>query len=144
MELVKEITKIRENTNNGRDLFQYYMMNNNDLSSLERAVRFFILNRITFSGTVDSGGYSQQAFDRRFTQSSIDRIKLVSTLIKDVQIYYGDYEELLFQEGENVFIFLDPPYLETKKSRLYGKNGILHTSFDHKRFARNMKECKHR
>jgi hypothetical protein len=54
------------------------------------------------------------------------------------------YEELLFQEGENVFIFLDPPYLEPTKSRLYGKNGFLHTSFDHERFAENMKKCNHK
>lgn len=143
-ELIKEITQVKKSAANGKELFTFYMVNDKELSSLEKAVRFFVLNRITFSGTVDSGGYSQQAFDRRFTQSSIDRVKLISPLIKDVQISYGDYEELLFQEGENVFIFLDPPYLKPAKSRLYGKNGFLHTSFDHKRFAENMRMCKHK
>lgn len=143
-ELVDEINRVKKNASDGRELFKFYTENNRQWTDFDRAVRFFVLNRITFSGTVDSGGYSQQAFEKRFTQSSIDRIKSLSSILRDVQIFHGDYEELLFQEGENVFIFLDPPYLEPTKSRLYGKNGFLHTSFDHERFAKNMKKCSHR
>jgi DNA adenine methylase len=144
LNLIEEINQIKKNYQDGRNLFEFYTKNNREWNDFERAVRFFILNRITFSGTVDSGGYSQQAFERRFTQSSIDRIRLLSTVLKDVYITHGDYENQLFQEGENVFIFLDPPYLEPTKSKLYGKNGYLHTSFDHERFAENMKKCKHK
>ena len=140
-DLVEEISRIKKNTTDGRELFKFYTENDRQWTDFDRAVRFFVLNRITFSGTVDSGGYSQQAFERRFTHSSIDRIKSLSPILKDVQIFHGDYEELLFQEGENVFIFLDPPYLEPTKSRLYGKRGFLHTSFDHERFAENMRKC---
>ena len=43
-----------------------------------------------------------------------------------------------------MFIFLDPPYYSATKSALYGKNGHLHKSFDHERFAENMKNCKHK
>jgi len=143
-ELVEEISRIRKNTTDGKELFKFYTENDRQWTDFDRAVRFFVLNRITFSGTVDSGGYSQQAFERRFTHSSIDRIKSLSPILKDVQIFHGDYEELLFQEGENVFIFLDPPYLESTKSRLYGKRGFLHTSFDHERFADNMRKCNHK
>lgn len=67
---------------------------------------------------------------------------MVSLIIKDFEIAYGDYEKLLFGDGDGVFIFLDPPYYSTSKSRLYGKNGDLHLNFDHKRFAANMKKCK--
>jgi len=143
-ELVEEISRIKKNTTDGRALFKFYTENDRQWTDFDRAVRFFVLNRITFSGTVDSGGYSQQAFERRFTQSSIDRIKSLSPILKNVQISHTDYENLLFQEGENVFIFLDPPYLESTKSRLYGKRGFLHTSFDHERFAKNMKKCSHK
>lgn len=143
-QLIERLNYIKKNVLNGKELFEFYMKNDKDLGDLERAVRFFVLNRITFSGTVDSGGYSQQAFEKRWTQSSIDRLKFLSPLLQDVEISHGDYEQLLFQEGENVFIFLDPPYLEPQRSKLYGKKGILHTSFDHERFAENMKMCKHR
>jgi len=126
----------------GRKLYDELITNNNG-NEFERAVRFFVLNRITFSGTVDSGGYSQQAFEKRFTNSAIEKLKLVSNIIKDFEITHGDYEKLLFENGKGVFIFLDPPYYSTTKSKLYGTKGELHVSFDHKRFADNMKKCKH-
>ena len=40
--------------------------NRDMLCEFQRAVRFFILNRITFSGVVDSGGYSQSAYEKTF------------------------------------------------------------------------------
>ena len=141
-ELIKEIRKIKETYKDGKILYDELMAKNNG-NEFERAVRFFVLNRITFSGTVDSGGYSQQAFEKRFTNSAIEKLKLVSEIIKDFEITHGDYEKLLFENGDDVFIFLDPPYYTTTKSKLYGKNGDLHLNFDHKRFADNMKKCKH-
>ncbi len=143
-EFVGRVQYIKNTTSNGRKLFEKLANNNENLTILERAVRFFILNRITFSGTVDSGGYSEQSFKNRFTQSSIDRLALLSQVLFDVDILHGDYTNHLFEDGEDVFIFLDPPYLSATKSRLYGKNGSLHTSFNHKEFAENMKKCKHK
>jgi DNA adenine methylase len=141
-ELIKEVRKIKETYRDGRKLYNEFTTKNGG-NEFERAVRFFVLNRITFSGTVDSGGYSQQAFEKRFTDSAIEKLKLASEIIKDFEITHGDYEKLLFEDGEGVFIFLDPPYYSTAKSKLYGKNGNLHLSFDHERFAANMKKCKH-
>lgn len=143
-EFVEEVKRIKEEEKDGRELFDYLVENDNNLSDFDRAVRFFVLNRITFSGTVDSGGYSKQAFQKRFTDSSIERLALLSEPLQGVKICHGDYEEHLFQEGDDVFIFLDPPYLRQAKSKLYGKNGDLHVGFDHERFARNMKKCKHK
>ncbi|MEZ7867101.1 MAG: DNA adenine methylase [Paludibacteraceae bacterium] len=40
-------------------------------------------------------------------------------------------------------MFFDPPYYSATKSALYGKNGDMHKSFDHERFAENMRNCKH-
>lgn len=142
--LINEVDKIKQKYINGRELFNNFTNKELQFSEFERAVRFFVLNRITFSGTVDSGGYSQQAFERRFTDSSIDRLRQLSAYLPSVQITNGDYENLLFQEGENVFIFLDPPYLKATKSKLYGLKGNLHAAFDHERFAQNMRNCPHK
>jgi DNA adenine methylase len=142
--LADETDRIRRKYADGRELFNYFTRKDLKLSEFERAVRFFVLNRITFSGTVDSGGYSQQAFERRFTDSSIERLRKLSVYLSSVHITSGDYENLLFQDGENVFIFLDPPYLSTTKSKLYGLKGNLHTAFDHERFANNMRKCPHK
>lgn len=142
--LVNAISDIKETSTCGRTLYNSLADNTDGLSDFERAVRFFVLNRITFSGTVDSGGYSEQAFRKRFTWSSIRRIRQLAPIVKDFKVTYGDYEELLLAPGEDVFVFLDPPYLKSSKSRLYGSNGDLHTSFDHERFVWNMKRCPHR
>jgi DNA adenine methylase len=109
-----------------------------------RALAFFIINRITFSGTSMSGGYSQESFDKRFTPSSIDRLEKIGPLLQGTKITCLDYSELLREPGENVFLFLDPPYYTATKSALYGKNGELHKGFDHERFAEEVKNCPHK
>jgi len=142
--LVTEVRRIKKEYTDGRKLFEYYKGKWNEFSELDRAVRFFVLNRITFSGTIDSGGYSKQSFEQRFTESSIDRLAKLGKLLKDTRITNLDYEQVVMEPGENVFIFLDPPYFSTTSSRLYGKNGDLHTNFNHKRFASVMRNCRHK
>ena len=128
----------------GKELYQFLNDNLEKFDDLERAAAFFIYNRITFSGTTLSGGYSEGAFTGRFTESSIKRLNDLGKIINGSLITNYDYEDVLKKEGENVFVFLDPPYYSATKSALYGKNGHLHKSFDHKRFADNMKNCKHK
>lgn len=142
--LINKIQEIKDTWNDGRALYTYYTEPEKNWSDFERGVRFFILNRITFSGTVDSGGYSSLSFKRRFTQSSIERLKPFPELLKNIIIKHGDYEDLVLEDGNNVFIFLDPPYFSTSNSKLYGKNGDLHEGFDHARFSNNMKKCPHK
>ena len=143
--LVKEIRRIKSKYSNGKQLFlELTNIDSETLSFLERGVRFFILNRITFSGTVESGGFSQQAFDKRFTDSSIERLEKLETILKDIKITNLDYNSLLKDDRKDVFLFLDPPYFQATKSKLYGKKGQLHTSFDHKLFANKISQCHHK
>ena len=142
--LIKKVYQWREKYSVGKELYQFLNQNLENFNDLERAAAFFIYNRITFSGTTLSGGYSEDAFTGRFTESSIKRLNDLATIINGSTITNYDYEELIKKEGENVFIFLDPPYYSATKSALYGKNGNLHKSFDHKRFAENIKKCKHK
>ncbi|GBF78836.1 N6 adenine-specific DNA methyltransferase [Aphanothece sacrum FPU1] len=143
-ELVSVLHKIKLNCTDGKQLFnELTSVNVAELSEFERAVRFFILNRITFSGTVESGGFSQGAFTQRFTDSSIDRLEILDQILQGVKITNLDYSELVNAAGNEVFIFLDPPYYAATKSKLYGKDGHLHTSFEHQRFAEIMSLCPH-
>ncbi|PSF30601.1 modification methylase [Aphanothece hegewaldii CCALA 016] len=143
-ELIQKIQEVKAASPVGKVLFEEMKtVDASKLSDFERAVRFFVLNRITFSGTVESGGYSEQAFQKRFTDSSISRLSKMRSILKDIKITNLDYSELLKAEGDEVFIFLDPPYLSVTQSRLYGKNGHLHTSFDHTVFSENIRKCSH-
>jgi len=142
--LIAKVYEWKEKYPIGKDLFNFLNENHKDFDDLEKAAAFFVYNRITFSGTTLSGGYSEGAFTGRFTESSIKRLNDLRQVINGSLITNSDYEELLKKEGENVFIFLDPPYYSATKSALYGKNGHLHKSFNHKRFAENMKNCEHK
>lgn len=143
-ELAGRLTKIKNETKNGRELFDEFRGSlDKNLSDFDRALRFFVLNRITFSGTVDSGGYSELAYHSRFTHSSISRLLSLEPLLQNVKITNLDYRAVIHEPGNHVLVFLDPPYLAAAKSRLYGKNGDLHLGFDHVQFADEMKNCGH-
>lgn len=143
---VYDTYKFKSNdSNNGKDLFQLILSRrNSELSELARAIDFYLLNRITYSGVVDSGGFSSASYDGRFTQTSIDRLRLAHRVIKNVSFICGDYSALLNEGGTNVFIFLDPPYYSATKSKLYGKNGLLHTLFDHQLLFEELIKCPHK
>lgn len=142
--LIEKIYEWRNQFPIGKELHKFLNVNLEGFNDLERAAAFFIYNRITFSGTSLSGGYSEHAFSGRFTESSIQRLNQFAKVIKGSTITNFDYEELVKEKGENVFIFLDPPYYSATKSALYGKNGNLHKSFDHIKFAETMRNCEHK
>jgi DNA adenine methylase len=140
--LVNELRRIKNAARDGRALF-VEMRSSQPTSTLERAVRFFVLNRITFSGTTDSGGYSSAAFETRFTRSSLDRLERLDAVLDGVRITNLDYAQVVDAGGEDAFVFLDPPYLSATQSRLYGRSGDLHLGFDHAAFARALQVCAH-
>ena len=142
--LIKKIYQWKTKYYSGRALHKFMNENLSLFNDLERAASFFIYNRITFSGTGLSGGYSENAFAERFTESSIQRLRTIEKVIQNVKISNLDYSDLINEPGKDVFIFLDPPYYSAKKSALYGKNGNLHKSFDHFRLAQMMKKCQHK
>lgn len=141
--MVNQIIAWKNEFSNGKELHQFLIKNIKQFEGVKKASAFFVFNRITFSGTTEAGGYSEQAFQKRFTDTSIERLSILENLMKEINITNLDYQEVVEAEGKNVFIFLDPPYFSATKSALYGKNGKLHKGFDHERFAEIMQHCKH-
>jgi len=142
--LIEQIMIWKKTFNDGKDLHKYLIENIEKFDELKKAAAFFVFNRITFSGTTESGGFSNAAFHKRFTYSSIERVKNIAPLLKNTIITNYDYQKVIEEPGENVFIFLDPPYYSATKSALYGKNGKLHKHFDHERFAQVMRKINHK
>lgn len=142
--LVQAVRTLRHNHTVGNKLYQHLIWNFDTSDLLERAARFFILNRITFSGVIEAGGYSESAFQHRFTESSIQKLLTLPGLIQEADITCGGYEQLLHAPGHNVFLYLDPPYLSATSSKLYGHKGKLHTAFNHAEFAHHARISPHR
>ncbi len=139
-----QVLEWKKQYQNGKELYKFLLAKMPEFEPIQRAAAFFVFNRITFSGTTEAGGYSEQAFQKRFTDSSVTRLVELEKLLNGVKISNLDYQKLVEEKGENVFVFLDPPYFAATKSALYGKNGQLHKIFDHQRFAETMKNCPHR
>ncbi|MEN0047550.1 MAG: DNA adenine methylase [Bacteroidota bacterium] len=142
-QVVKQVEEWKIQFKDGKSLHRFLLQFLAEFTELEKASAFFVLNRITFSGTSESGGFSNQAFQKRFTDSSIERLKKLGGVMNNTKITNLDYQQVVTAEGKQVFIFLDPPYYAATKSALYGKKGSLHKGFDHERFATVLKNCSH-
>lgn len=144
-EFVGAIRHVKETALDGKTLYQRLKKDygkGND--TFELGLRFYILNRITYSGLIDAGGYSRLSFKKRFTLSLIDNLSKVSPLLNDVKITCGSFESVISSSGSNVFMFVDPPYDHAKVSRIYGKNGMNGTHFDHLRLKNLLGISRHR
>jgi len=104
--------------------------------ALERAVKYFVINRCSFSGATLSGGFSEESSKKRFTTSSIDRVRDLD--LSDVDVHDEDFTTFLATHGKGRkgFVFVDPPYYLDKRSKLYGNRGDLHETFDHEGLRR--------
>ena len=110
-----------------------------DANTLQQATQFFIINRCSFSGSTLSGGFSQEASNKRFTPSSIARIEALD--FTNIEVYNEDFYDFIVNnanasdasDAASSLLFLDPPYyLENKSNKLYGNNGDLHEGFRHR------------
>lgn len=147
--LIEEIEKLRsEFADKGKELYDFIKTQAESLSNLERAAAFFVMNRISFSGVSYSGGFSQQSYLDRFTDSSIARVEKIKTVLNDVKITNTDYSEVLNHKSqfndEDVIVYCDPPYESVNQKSLYGKTGSHHKNFDCEKFADDMRNCKFR
>lgn len=140
--LIEEILRIRAVFSTGRELFEE--VGTPSLEPLTDAAHYFLRNRVSFSGNQSTGGYSEQAFQHRLTDTSIEKIRESSVLMQGVRIFVRDYSPALTDPGKDVFLFLDPPYFAAKSSRLYGTKGLLHSNFDHARFVDTLLKSEHR
>lgn len=143
-DVIEQIWKWKGEFSDGKKLLKFLRANKETFTLIEKAAMFFVFNRITFSGTTEAGGYSNQAFEKRFTDSSIERLAKIPNILTNVKITNLDYDEIISTKGKDVFLYLDPPYFSATSSALYGKNGTLHKTFDHELFAETMKKCPHK
>lgn len=108
------------------------------------ATAFYVLNRSSFGGFTEQNknAFIRDSYkDTIFSQSKIKKLANISKIIQPWRITNGDYRDLMEAPGEDVFVFLDPPYLI--KDMLYGKNKEMHTGFSHEDFVESCKKTPH-
>lgn len=97
-------------------------------TTLLDAAKFYALNRSSFSGATLSGGYSKQAAYKRFTDSSIERIRDFE--VENFKVECLDFKKSI-PKHPDAFLYCDPPYMLEKNNNLYGNRGSTHSNFDH-------------
>ena len=129
-----EYKSLYPNPDTARQLFveSKELVNDQTLGSLDRAVRFYIVNKCSFSGLTESSSFSQQASISNFSMNGIEKLTGYQELIVNWKITNKSYEDL-FSDSKQVFTYLDPPY--EIKDNLYGKKGVMHNLFSHDNFA---------
>jgi site-specific DNA-adenine methylase len=113
-------------------------VNDKNLSSIDRAVAFYIVNKCSFSGLTESSSFSEQASVGNFTLRGIEKLPDYSKIIERWRITNYSYDYLMDEEPDT-FLYLDPPY--DIKDNLYGHKGSMHKGFDHDRFATDCDKC---
>ena len=107
-------------------------INNEELSSRDRAAYFYVVNKCSFSGLTESSSFSAQASESNFSYRGIEKITGYQQIIENWTITNISYERMLSDDSE-IFTYLDPPY--DIKDNLYGKKGDMHKKFNHDEFA---------
>ncbi len=133
---------ILENINKHRELFNKSKQEISSVDNFTKAVYFYILNKCSFSGLGESSSFSEQASEQNFSMNGISKLPNYSKLIEKWKITNLDYEQVMNAPGDRCFVFLDPPY--DIKDDLYGKNGNMHSGFNHMRFYEDVLKCPHK
>ena len=111
--------------------------------TFEVGLSYWCQNRMSFGGMTGKGSNFTKdcCTGKIFNRNKIDNLLSVGKTIQNWRITNGDYRELLETPGDDVFVFLDPPY--KIKDMLYGNDGDMHKTFSHEEFAQSCIDCTH-
>ena len=96
---------------------------------------------LKFAASVDAGRYI--IGDVRYNiKRSLKLIHLVGEKLKKTKITNSDFEKVIVEkpQGKKVFLFLDPPYAESRQIAAYN---IHFEQNDHERLAKLLKKTNH-
>lgn len=112
-------------------------------NNLERAYKFYYLNRTSFSGKMKNPSWGYRPKRSVPPKRWHEKIIPCGEKLQDVKITNQDYEELLFApaQGKSVLLFLDPPYYDAKQESHYI---CSFKKEDHVRLAENLKKTKYK
>ncbi|MCX5786038.1 MAG: DNA adenine methylase [Elusimicrobia bacterium] len=111
-------------------------------SSLDRAYRYYYINRTSFSGKMVSPGWGYRPKRSLPPERWNERLNPCGQKLRDVKITCLDFEKVIASpsRGKGVLLFLDPPYYMPPKRKHYS-NGF--ETSDHLRLASLLQKTKH-
>lgn len=126
-----------------RERYDYYKNEYQTETALERAVRWYYLNRTSFSGIMNPEncywGYDDECSMR--PENWPGHLRRCSQKLQGVKLSADDFETVVNQAPNGAFLFVDPPYFGSGQARFYAQR---FTENDHHRLASVLEQHNHR
>lgn len=121
----------------------YYKNEYKPSNDLERAFRWYYLNRVSYSGIMNMQNCYWGYGDKYSMQPKNwpTHLRRCSEKLQNVEISCQDFEQVIQHAPDNAFLFIDPPYFNADQDKFYTH------SFDkesHYRLARILQAHQHR
>lgn len=112
-------------------------------NNLERAYKFYYLNRTSFSGKMKNPSWGYKPKRSLPPYRWHERIIPCSDKIKNVKLTSLDFEEVINAPSlaSKTLMFLDPPYFKANQQNYYVHS---FTTEDHLRLLEALKKCEHK
>ncbi|MDQ1274923.1 MAG: adenine methylase [Candidatus Poribacteria bacterium] len=118
---VEDLINLLDGIEATKELHHYYKNEYTPQNDLERAFRWFYLNRTSYSGIMKINncywGYGIKYSMR--PENWPNHLRTVSQRLKNVELYNYDFEELLNKIEKGFFLFIDPPYYNARQNDFY-------------------------
>ena len=119
-----------------RKKFAYLFEIYDKQDDVTKATLFWIFHKSTFRG---AGFRDKWWHEKRHTFNPSQIAKLGKFYNPNFSVSKADFEESLANHP-GLFAYLDPPYPMQGKNNFYGRNGELHSEFDHERLCHVLKQ----
>jgi len=118
---VESLIKLLEGIPANKELHTYYKLNYVPSNNLEKAMRWFYLNRTSYSGIMKHAncywGYGDKYSMR--PENWPKHLRTTSEKLQSVELTSLDFEEIISSLDDDFFLFIDPPYFGADQDKFY-------------------------
>lgn len=126
-----------------KELHTFFKNQFSPINDLERAGRWFYLNRTSYSGIMNFQNMYFGYGDKFSMQPKnwARNIERTNEKLKNVIITSHDFETVIESAPDGALLFIDPPYFNADQDKFYSH---FFTKMDHYRLAHSLREHSHR
>ena len=152
-EVMNTLTCIRDNVEGlidtldglpaSKELHSYYKSEYQPRTSLERAFRWYYLNRTSYSGIMRFEN-CYWGFGEKYSMRPENwppHLRTVSDKLQGAELHSLDFEKVVEELPDGYFVFVDPPYFNADQQKFYN---CTFSEADHTRLATCLERNSHR
>ncbi|MGB8345586.1 MAG: DNA adenine methylase [Ktedonobacteraceae bacterium] len=140
---VEELITLLDGIPASKENHHYFKNIYTPTNEVERALRWYYLNRISYSGIMNMQNCYWGYGDKYSMQPKNwpAHLRRCSEKLQGVEITCTDFEQIIANAPDNAFLFIDPPYFNADQDKFYTHS---FTRLDHFRLEHILREHSHR